>query len=248
MEVSSQMSFEMVNKTRTAETEITEVLYAGQVVGTVILLYKSKVLEGLTQINTKVLDDLANQDLDDLEPQSELEVGEEAEIQEEFFETIENNHLLLETEEFVMSYVQNQAAAADKPAIQVKHCYGTWIEKEQLEFNDDSLEFPELDDQLLSRFLEADVNDINIVKTSPNFKTGYLLYQLGDEEYKVGEVTISSRGTSNRVRVDFWTRPTKEITFYAVAVLVAFRGRVAGGRIDYYYDNNLLKSALIPTP
>ena len=85
------MSFEMVNKTRTAETEITEVLYAGQVVGTVILLYKSKVLEGLTQINTKVLDDLANQDLDDLEPQSELEVGEEAEIQEEFFETIENN-------------------------------------------------------------------------------------------------------------------------------------------------------------
>ena len=38
---------------------------------------------------------------------------------------------------------------------------------------------------------EADVNDINIVKTSPNFKTGYLLYQLGDEEYK-GEVTISS--------------------------------------------------------
>jgi hypothetical protein len=195
-----------------------------------------------------VLDDLANQDLDDLEPQSELEVGEEAEIQEEFFETIENNHLLLETEEFVMSYVQNQAAAADKPAIQVKHCYGTWIEKEQLEFNDDSLEFPELDDQLLSRFLEADVNDINIVKTSPNFKTGYLLYQLGDEEYKVGEVTISSRGTSNRVRVDFWTRPTKEITFYAVAVLVAFRGRVAGGRIDYYYDNNLLKSALIPTP
>lgn len=245
------MTFEMVNKTRTAETEITEVFYDGQVVGTVILLYKPGVLEGLTQINTKVLDDLTSQTPIDNEANNELKAGEETEIRDEIFDTLETSDadgLLADTEEFILGYIQNQAAASDKPAIQVKQCYGTWIEKEYLEFKDDSLEFPEFDDLLRERFSEADVSDIRITKTSANYKTGYLLYLLGDEEYKVGEVAINSRGTTNRVRVDFWVKPSKEITFFAVAVLVAFRARVAGGRIDYYHDNLLLKSALIPTP
>jgi len=242
------MVFEMVNKTRTAEAEITEVLSEGEVVGTVILLYMPHTLEGFSQINTKLLEKLAAESEDDKDNLLGFEGDEEPENQDEMFDVLETNDYILETEEFITSYIRNQAAAADKKVIQVKHCYGSWEEKEQLEFTDDAIEFPEVDDNILSQFLEAEVNDVKITKSTKNFKLGNLIYKIEDETYKVGQVSINSRGTTNRVRIDFWSKPTKEITFYAAAFLVTLRGRVPGGRVDYYYNNERIKSAIIPTP
>jgi uncharacterized Zn ribbon protein len=237
------MQLEIVTRTRTAEAEISEVLCDGEIIGSIFLVYSPDALKGFSQVNKELLSQLLRQD----EPENSLDQDSIDELSEEFFVPIEDFNP--EFEDFITNYIRNQAVAADKKVIQVKHCLGTWKENEQLEIRDDSRELPEVTENILNRFQEeAEVHDVEIDKTSQNLKLGHLVYNFGEETHKVGRVIIDSRGTSNHVRIDFWVRPTREITYHAATLLTTLRGRVAGGRFDYYYNGERLRSAMIPTP
>lgn len=245
-------------KLRLNEAEITEIIYAGELIGSLYLIYSPDSLEGYSQINTDIIKKIRypykEKKRELTETNSEITENNSGTDNQTFDNQNVNNNdlniddLMQETQEFIINYVQNQAAAADKKIIHVRHCQGTWEENEQIEFIDESFQFPKVNENILAQFIEAEVNDVKIIKSSEKIKIGILLQGYPQNYQEVGQVLIKSRGTSNEIKVDFWFEPTMELTFHATTFLITLRGEVAGGRIDFYHKNKRLKSGLIPSP